>query len=287
MADAPLLRQPARALATATAEADGGAGWPVALDRVTHAYAAGRPVLADLSFSIRSDRFVAIVGPSGAGKSTVLRLVNGLLKPSAGAVRVGGADLTRASAGEARRLRRRIGMVFQQFGLINRLSVLENVMLGRLGYRTCLASSVGWIRRPQRELALHILDRVGMADFAWSRADQLSGGQRQRVGIARALAQEPRLILADEPISALDPRTAAQVMDLLADISRTEGIAVIANLHALQAVRDYADRVIGLRGGRLVFDGSPAALHGDTVHDLYGAPPHGNPSPAALDRITA
>ena len=278
--------QPAH-LAMGTAAADENrADGPVSLDNVSHRYPSGRQALADVSFEIGIERFVAIVGSSGAGKSTVLRLINGLLKPSAGSVQVGGVDLSTASSRRSRIVRRQIGMIFQQFGLVNRLSVLENVLLGRLGYRTTLSSTLGWGLRAQREHALQILERVGMADFAWSRADQLSGGQRQRVGIARALAQTPRILLADEPISALDPKIATQVMDLLADISRADGIVVIANLHALQVVRDYADRAIGLRGGRLVFDGSPTHLNGDTVQHLYGAQPERRLWPAEASRTT-
>ena len=160
------------------------AGWTIAFRRVSHRYPSGRQALTDVSFATRAERLIAIVGPSGAGKSTLLRLVNGLLTPSAGSVRTGDVDLSRASPGPARRLRRQIGMIFQEFALVSRLSVLENVLLGRLGYRSVLSSTAGWIGRADRDGALQALERVGMADFVWSRADQLSGGQRQRVGIA-------------------------------------------------------------------------------------------------------
>jgi len=241
----------------------------IRLDNVHHTYPNGTVALRGVTLELSADRFTALIGQSGAGKSTLMRVLNGLVKPTQGAIWVDGTDLTRATSGTVRRTRRKIGMVFQQFNLVRRLSALENVLLGRLGYLPTWRTSTGLYPKEEREFAMHLLSRVGMAEFAWQRADTLSGGQQQRVGIARALAQKPKLILADEPISALDPKSAAQVMELLAHINQEDGIAVVANLHFLDAVRDYAERVIGLRQGSVVFDGPPSELTPAITRKLY------------------
>ena len=229
----------------------------------------GKPALHDLSLQIGGG-FTAVIGPSGAGKSTLMRTLNGLLPASAGQVLFQGVALGRPGSAALRSQQHQMGMVFQSFNLVRRLSALENVLLGRLATTSPWRSLTGLLPRGERELALHLLDRVGLADHAWQRADQLSGGQQQRVGIARALAQQPRLILADEPISALDPRSAAEVMSILHDIQAQDGLAVIANLHSLDTVRTHADRVIALRAGRLIFDDRPDALTPQVARELYG-----------------
>ena len=241
----------------------------IRLENVSHVYANGTRALSDINLTLTSDRFTALIGPSGAGKSTLMRIVNGLVKPSRGQVTIFDTEITAAAAKTVRQKRREIGMVFQGFNLVKRLTALENVLLGRLGFMTTFASSVRLYSKSDRELAMHLLDRVGLADQAWQRADTLSGGQQQRVGIARALAQRPRLILADEPISALDPRSSDEVMAILRSIQREDGISVIANLHHLDAVRDFADRVIALRAGALVFDGPVGQLSDDITQALY------------------
>ncbi len=241
----------------------------IRLEHVTHRYANGAPALKDVNLEFDSSRLTVLIGPSGAGKSSLIRVINGLVKPSEGVVTVDGVRLTGSSAATVRGVRRSIGMVFQGFNLVKRLSALENVLLGRLGYLGGFASTFKLYPRSDRELAMSLLERVGIADQAWQRADTLSGGQQQRVAIARALAQQPKLILADEHISALDPASSEAVMGLLVDIQQKDGIAVIANLHHLDAVRQYADRVIALKKGVVAFDGPPATLDQATTDSLY------------------
>jgi phosphonate transport system ATP-binding protein len=241
----------------------------IRLEQVTQRFGNGTVALSEINLDFCTDRFAVLIGPSGAGKSTLMRLLNGLLRPTQGRVFLGDLELSRASEARVRQARRQIGMVFQQFSLVKRLSALENVLTGRLGYMNPLASSLKRYSRSDRELAMFLLERVGLADQAWQRADTLSGGQQQRVGIARALAQQPRLILADEPISALDPKSAEQVMEILRDIQSQDGIAVICNLHHLETVRHYADRVVALKRGRVVFDGPVAGLDPEVSHALY------------------
>ncbi len=241
----------------------------VRLNDITMRFADGTAALSEVSLTFAENAFTAVIGPSGSGKSTLLRLINGLLRPSSGQVMVGDTEIARAPERLVRQTRRQIGMVFQQFNLVRRLTALENVLVGRLGELNPLRSTLRWYPREELAWAMHLLERVGMADQAWQRADTLSGGQQQRVGIARALAQRPRLILADEPISALDPKTAEQVMELLLEISREDRIAVICNLHHLDAVSRYADRVVALRKGRVFFDGTASDLSRDTSRALY------------------
>jgi phosphonate transport system ATP-binding protein len=241
----------------------------IRLEGVSHAYPNGTRALENVTLRLGGEDFTVLIGPSGAGKSTLMRVLNGLVRPRQGRVWIGDTEITRAPAHTVRLERRRIGMVFQGFNLVRRLSALENVLLGCLGEIPVWRSSLRAYTRPERELAMHTLERVGMVDYAWQRADTLSGGQQQRVGIARALAQRPRLILADEPISALDPKSSEQIMGLLRDIQQRDGIAVLTNLHHLDAVREYAGRVIALRSGALVFDGTPDALTESVTRAIY------------------
>jgi phosphonate transport system ATP-binding protein len=246
----------------------------IQLENVSHVYANGTQALFGIGLTLTSDRFTALIGPSGAGKSTLMRVLNGLVKPSSGRVTIFDTEITSAPAQIVRQKRREIGMVFQSFNLVKRLTALENVLLGRLGFMNLFNSSLQRYSKSDRELAMHLLDRVGLAEQAWQRADTLSGGQQQRVGIARALAQQPRLILADEPISALDPRSSDEVMAILRAIQREDNISVIANLHHLEAVRDFADRVIALKAGKLAFDGPVMALSGEITQALYYGEQH-------------
>jgi phosphonate transport system ATP-binding protein len=241
----------------------------IRLQEVSHRYANGTQALKNLNLEFGGQHFTALIGPSGAGKSTLMRVLNGLVRPSSGHVWLEGTEITKANDRVVRLERRKIGMVFQQFNLVKRLSALENVLIGRLGFMDTLRSSFKAYSRTDRQLAMQMLERVGMADQAWQRADTLSGGQQQRVGIARALAQQPKLILADEPISALDPKSSEQVMNLLREIQQQDGIAVLTNLHHLDAVRDYAERVVGLRAGEVVFDGRADQLDTDAARALY------------------
>ena len=233
-------------------------------------YVRGRPVLADITLEIASSGITAIIGPSGTGKSTLIRCINRLVEPTAGEVVFEGRNLTHLSRRELRAARRLIGMVFQEYNLVERLTVMENVLSGRLGYVSPLRA---WLRRfPQEDIAeaSALIETVGLAGFALQRADALSGGQRQRVGIARALMQRPRLLLADEPTSSLDPKTSVEIMTLMRDLSLARGIPAVVNIHNVALARRFANRMIGLSGGAVVFDGAPEALTDVHLKQIYG-----------------
>jgi len=255
-------------------------GNPSATDRVSDRslrirnlrkeYRAGEPVLRDVSLAIDGRGLTAIIGPSGTGKSTLVRCINRLVEPTSGEIHFRGQDLVRLSSRELRIARRRIGMIFQEYNLVERLSVIENVLCGRLGYVPVWRA---WLRRfPQADIerAFELLDAVGLGGYATQRADQLSGGQRQRVGIARALMQEPDLLLADEPTSSLDPKTSVEIMELIARRAGESGIPAIVNIHNVELARRYADRIIGMSKGEIVFDGPPGKLEDSHLLAIYG-----------------
>ena len=240
------------------------------IDRLVKEYRRGVPVLKDVSLEIAARGVTAIIGASGTGKSTLIRCINRLVEPTSGAIHFDGHDLTRLSRGALRAARRRIGKVFQEYNLVERLTVMENLLSGRLGY---VPAWKAWLRRfPQEDIAraFALLDEVGLAGFAHQRADSLSGGQRQRVGIARALMQSPALLLADEPTSSLDPKTAVEIMQLLRDAAALHQIPVLINMHDVDLARRFADRVIGLAGGHVVFDGPAERLTDDELTRIYG-----------------
>ncbi len=240
------------------------------LRHLSKSYVPGTPVLQDVSLEISARGVTAIIGASGTGKSTLIRCINRLVEPTAGEILFEGADLARLDRRALRRARRHIGMVFQEYNLVERLTVMENLLSGRLGY---VSAWRAWRRKfPPEDIrrAWDLLDTVGLAGFANQRADALSGGQRQRVGIARAVMQEPKLLLADEPTSSLDPKTSVEIMELLAGIARTRGIPVLVNMHDVELAKRFADRIVGMTGGRIGFDGAPAELDDAMLTTIYG-----------------
>lgn len=238
----------------------------ISIQSVTKRFPNGFEALKGIDTEIQSGSFTVVLGPSGAGKSTLLRLLNGLETPTAGAVRIGGevVDVHRL-----RHIRAQVAMVFQQFNLVDRLSVVTNVLTGRLAHRSWVGSVFYLFRTEDMAVAQEALARVGLTDKAWSRADKLSGGQQQRVGIARALAQRPKVILADEPVASLDPVSSEEIMGLLREICDRDGITVVVNLHQVDLAKRFADRIIGMNSGRVVFDGTPAALTPQALRTIY------------------
>lgn len=233
-------------------------------------YVAGRPVLAGIDLDFAPNVLTAVIGPSGTGKSTMIRCINRLVEPTRGSIDFLGRDIVRLSRSELRVARRQIGMVFQEYNLVERLSVIENVLSGRLGYVSVFKA---WLRRfPAADVedAFDLLAAVGLESFAHQRSDALSGGQRQRVGIARALMQRPRLLLADEPTSSLDPKTAVEIMELIRELALQRGIPVIVNIHNVELARRFATRIVGLAGGQVVFDAAPDRLTDRDLAHIYG-----------------
>ena len=223
-----------------------------------------------VDLTVQPGEFVVILGPSGAGKTTFLRALNRLVEPTAGTVRIAGRVVTGASAAELRAVRRQVGVIFQQFNLVRRLSALDNVLTGRLGYVAPLASVAGRFPARDRALARECLAQVGLAHLAERRADTLSGGEQQRVAIARALAQSPAVILADEPTASLDPALTGTIMETLRRINAERGLTLVVSQHQLATALEYGTRIVGFRRGRVVFDGAPAAVSPSVVETIYG-----------------
>jgi phosphonate transport system ATP-binding protein len=230
---------------------------------------AGREILKGVSFQVDADDFFAIIGPSGAGKSTLIRCVNRLVEPTGGQVLFHGVDLLQLDQVRLREARRNIGMIFQEFNLIERLSVMDNVLTGRLGYTGTLRSLMRMFTAEDIRQALALLDRVGLGEYVDKRADRLSGGQRQRVGIARALIQNPRMLLVDEPTSSLDPKISREVMGLIREIAREFHIPVLCNIHDVELATEFCTHVIGLQDGVKKFEGRPAELNAQALHEIY------------------
>lgn len=226
--------------------------------------------LKNVSFSVKPGEFLAVIGLSGSGKSTLLRCINRLIEPTSGQIIWNGQDVTSASQDEMRRIRRKIGMVFQHFNLVSRSKVITNVLAGRLGYVHPMLSALNRFPKSDIEMALAQLEKVGIGNQAYKRADELSGGQQQRVGIARAMMQEPAMILADEPVASLDPVLAHSIMQYLEKINKEEGVTVLCSLHFLDLVHRYADRAIALNNGVLMFDGPPNQIDDEKFREIYG-----------------
>lgn len=240
------------------------------VQNLTKVYPSGTVALKDVCFEVADREFLVVIGLSGSGKSTLLRCINRLIEPTSGRILWDGKDITAATPAELRTIRRQIGMVFQQFNLVRRSSVLTNVLSGRLGYANPWLSLIGLWPARERERAMRALERVGIADKFDARADALSGGQQQRVGVARALMQEPRLLLADEPIASLDPVLAHSILQYLEQLNKKDGITVICSLHFLDLVHRYATRVIGLKDGVKVFEGLPQEIDRKRFKEVYG-----------------
>ncbi|RKF17102.1 phosphonate ABC transporter ATP-binding protein [Roseovarius spongiae] len=233
-------------------------------------YSANGPeILKGISFELQSDDFLAMIGPSGAGKSTLIRCINRLVEPTGGEIVLLGEDVRALRPSELRRLRRNVGMIFQEFNLINRMSVMDNVLSGRLGYTGNLRSLFRHFPKKDIEKALYYLDRVGLTDHVDKRADALSGGQRQRVGIARALMQTPKLLLLDEPTSALDPKISREVMALIMGIAKELGVPALCNIHDVQLAKEFCNRIVGLQDGVKKFDGETATLRDRDLEEIY------------------
>lgn len=252
------------------------------LRHISVAYPDGHQALHSTSLEVQQGEFLVLLGASGAGKSTLLRSINGLVRPTLGEILASDLPGAALSSRNLREHRRRCGMVFQQHHLIGRLSVLANVLIGRLASRGLWGSLLPWGKEDKRA-ALSVLERVGLLDKALARADTLSGGQQQRVGIARALVQRPRLLLADEPVASLDPATADTVLALLHDICKNDGLTAIVSLHQVPLARRYADRIVGLQQGHVVFDGAPDAFNATAEAQLYTSPPT-PPEPATAHK---
>ncbi|MBD5769671.1 phosphonate ABC transporter ATP-binding protein [Marinomonas colpomeniae] len=233
-------------------------------------YTAGNPILKGIDINITEPGIIAIIGPSGTGKSTLLRCINRLIDPTDGQILFDNADLCLAKGAQLRKLRRQVGMVFQEYNLVERLTVIENVLTGRLGY---MSAWQAWRRKFSQEdinTAFELLDAVGLTEHASKRADSLSGGQRQRVGIARAVMQNPKILLADEPTSSLDPKTAVEIMELLERFSEEKNIPALVNIHDVKLASRFAKRMIGMSNGIVVYDGPPEGITDDHLKQIYG-----------------
>lgn len=239
-------------------------------DNVSKQYQNGVHALNGVSFTVGEGEFISVIGPSGSGKSTLLRVINQLIPISGGGVWLDGQEVSRQRGKSLRALRRKVGMIFQNYNLVYSLSVLQNVLHGRLGYMGGPRGILGHYAEEDKLQALSLLEELGLKDFSYNRASDLSGGQKQRVGIARAIMQGPKLLLADEPIASLDPSSSKTIMDLLHSMTQKRNIACIVNLHQLDVALQYSTRIIGLSQGQIVFDGPPEQLDDETIQRIYG-----------------
>jgi len=240
------------------------------IEGLSKTYRTGDKALNGVSFTVPAGQVVGLIGPSGAGKSTLIRCINRLVEPTSGSVHLGDLNVTGMSRGELRQARRRIGMIFQEYALVERLTVMENVLSGRLGYVSLWRSFTRKFPEADVAKAFELLERVGLTVQADKRADALSGGQRQRVGIARALEQDPELLLVDEPTASLDPKTSRQIMRLILEMCQERGLPAIINIHDVVLAQSFTQRIIGLQAGKVVFDGTPEELDDTMLTRIYG-----------------
>lgn len=236
---------------------------------VNKVYNNSTKALDDVSFFVEKGEFVSIIGPSGAGKSTILRCINRLIDATDGNIIYDGDDILSLGKRDLRRVRTKTGMIFQHYNLVDRLSVIENVLHGRLGQKSAISGMLGSYSETEKEKAFSILNELGLAEQAYKRCDALSGGQKQRVGIARAIMQEPKLILCDEPIASLDPKASKTIMDHLSQINQKQKITCIVNLHQVEVAMKYSQRILGVSSGKIVFDGTPEELTKKKIHEIY------------------
>jgi phosphonate transport system ATP-binding protein len=243
------------------------------IKNLVKSYGSDQPVLRGLDLDVPGETMVSVIGASGAGKSTLLRCINRLVEPTSGDIELNGVLLTNLKGRELRLARRRIGMVFQSFNLVDRLTVMENVQSGRLGYLPLWRAAFRRYPKADIRRAFELMDRVGIAHYANKRADELSGGERQRVGVVRALMQEPQILLADEPTASLDPKTSEQIMELLRSLSNELALPVLINIHNVAEAKAYTDRIVGMRYGRIIFDGPPDRLDDAAMDEIYAGIP--------------
>lgn len=241
------------------------------VDHISKHYEKDKPVLSDISLHVQQGEFISIIGPSGAGKSTFLRCINRMIDISSGEIHFDGTNMMALNKRNLRKNRTKIGMIFQHYNLVSRLTVIENVLHGRLGYKSTFQGVLSLFKEEEKREAFHLLEKLGMAEHAYKRCDQLSGGQKQRVGIARALIQSPKLLLCDEPIASLDPSSSKIIMDHLKEISTEMNITCIVNLHQVDVAKKYSDRIIGLNAGEIVYNGAPKDLLEREIRAIYGA----------------
>lgn len=270
MGNARAARDEARSTPHGTTH-DAAHGTPLLrVEGLVKSYDGRENAIEDVNLSVGRGQFVSIIGKSGAGKSTFLRCVNKLITPTSGSVVFDGQDMAQLRGGKLRRARRKVSMVFQHYNLVSRSTAIENVLQGRLGYKNSLAGALGLFSDEEKEKAVSMLEQVGLGDYVCTRVDQLSGGQKQRVGIARALVQEPLLILADEPIASLDPASSRTVMEHLRWAVDELGVAALVSLHQVEFAVEFSDRIVGIADGTVRFDGAPDALDTATIREIYG-----------------
>lgn len=242
----------------------------MSIENLNKEYSKGKSVLKDVNFEIKQGELLSIIGPSGAGKSTLLRSINRMIEPTSGKITFDKQNITNVKGRELRNMRTNIGMIFQHYNLVDRLSVFENVMHGTLGYKNSLQGIFSLYTESEKEEAIDIITELGIEDHIYKRCDELSGGQKQRVGIARALVQKPKIILCDEPIASLDPSSSRVIMEHLRKICSEKGITVIVNLHQVDVAKNYSDRIIGLNSGEIVFNGHPTEINKEVIQAVYG-----------------